>query len=36
MKRGGDPAEIARAILWLASEESSYCTGSFVDVSGGR
>ena len=36
MKRGGDPAEVARAILWLASLESSYCTGSFVDVSGGR
>lgn len=36
MKRGGQAAEIARAILWLASEESSYCTGSFVDVSGGR
>ena len=36
MKRGAEPAEIARAILWLASQESSYCTGSFVDVSGGR
>ena len=36
MKRGGDPVEIASAILWLASGESSYCTGSFVDVSGGR
>ena len=36
MKRGGETAEIARAILWLASQESSYCTGSFVDVSGGR
>ena len=36
MKRGADAAEIASAILWLASEESSYCTGSFVDVSGGR
>ena len=36
MKRGGDPAEVARAILWLASAESSYCTGSFVDASGGR
>ena len=36
MKRGGDPGEVARTILWLASEESSYCTGSFVDVSGGR
>ena len=36
MKRGGEAAEIAHAILWLASNESSYCTGSFVDVSGGR
>ena len=36
MRRGGDPAEVARAILWLASGESSYCTGSFVDASGGR
>ena len=36
MKRGGEAAEIARAILWLASGESSYCTGTFLDVSGGR
>ncbi len=36
MKRGGEPAEVAGAILWLLSEESSYCTGSFIDVSGGR
>ena len=36
MKRGGEAAEVARAVLWLASQESSYCTGSFVDVSGGR
>ena len=36
MKRGAEAAEIARAILWLASQESSYCTGSFVDASGGR
>ena len=36
MKRGGEPAEIAHAILWLASNDSSYCTGSFVDASGGR
>jgi NAD(P)-dependent dehydrogenase (short-subunit alcohol dehydrogenase family) len=34
--RGGQPEEVARAILWLASEEASYVTGSFVDVSGGR
>ena len=36
MKRGGEPDEVARAILWLASDESSYCTGTFIDVSGGR
>ena len=36
MKRGGGPEEVARAILWLASEESSYTTGSFLDVAGGR
>ena len=36
MKRGGEPAEIARAILWLASEESSYTTGACLDVAGGR
>ena len=36
LKRGGKPEEVARAILWLLSEESSYCTGTFIDVSGGR
>ena len=36
MKRGGEAAEVARAILWLASGESSYTTGSFVEVAGGR
>ncbi len=36
MKRGGQPEEVARAILWLLSEEASYCTGSFIDVAGGR
>jgi NAD(P)-dependent dehydrogenase (short-subunit alcohol dehydrogenase family) len=36
MKRGGHPEEVARAILWLLSEEASYTTGSFIDVSGGR
>lgn len=34
--RGGQPAEIARAVLWFLSEESSYCTGSILDVSGGK
>ncbi len=36
MKRGGEPEEVARAILWLLSAESSYSTGTFIDVSGGR
>ncbi len=34
--RGGEAEEVARAILFLASDESNYSTGSFVDVSGGR
>jgi NAD(P)-dependent dehydrogenase (short-subunit alcohol dehydrogenase family) len=36
MKRGGTADEVARAILWLLSEEASFTTGSFVDVTGGR
>jgi NAD(P)-dependent dehydrogenase (short-subunit alcohol dehydrogenase family) len=36
MKRGGTPEEVARAILWLVSDEASYTTGAFIDVSGGR
>lgn len=36
MQRGGQPEEVANAILWLASEEASYITGTIVDVSGGR
>jgi len=34
--RPGEPEEIARAILWLASDEASYITGALLDVSGGR
>jgi NAD(P)-dependent dehydrogenase (short-subunit alcohol dehydrogenase family) len=36
LQRGGEAHEVAEAILWLASEQSSYCTGTFIDVSGGR
>jgi NAD(P)-dependent dehydrogenase (short-subunit alcohol dehydrogenase family) len=36
MQRGGRADEVARAILWLASDEASYSTGTFIDVSGGR
>jgi NAD(P)-dependent dehydrogenase (short-subunit alcohol dehydrogenase family) len=36
MGRGGAPEEVARAVLWLLSDDASYTTGSFIDVSGGR
>jgi len=36
MGRGGEAIEVARAILWLVSEEASYTTGSFIDVTGGK
>ena len=36
MQRGGYTAEVAEAILWLLSDASSYTSGSFIDVSGGR
>lgn len=35
LQRGGYPQEIAEAILWLASEKSSFVTGSFIDAAGG-
>ena len=36
MRRGGQPEEVAQAVLWLLSDESAFTTGSFVDVTGGR
>ena len=36
MERGGEPIEVAKAALWLLSDEASYTTGTFIDVSGGR
>ena len=36
MLRGGYAEEVARAILFLLSDEASYSTGTFIDVSGGR
>ena len=36
MGRGGQPEEVARAILWLAGAEASYVTGTFIDVTGGK
>jgi NAD(P)-dependent dehydrogenase (short-subunit alcohol dehydrogenase family) len=35
MKRHGEAEEVARAILWLASDAASYTTGTILDVSGG-
>ena len=32
MQRGGQPEEVAAAILWLLSAESSYVSGAFIDV----
>jgi NAD(P)-dependent dehydrogenase (short-subunit alcohol dehydrogenase family) len=34
--RAGRTDEVARAILWLASDEASYVTGTVMDVAGGR
>ncbi|MEO8260372.1 MAG: SDR family oxidoreductase [Acidobacteriota bacterium] len=36
LQRGGQPREVAAAILWLLSEEASYTTGAFIDVAGGK
>lgn len=36
MKRGGHAEEVARAVVWLLSDEASYSTGTFIDVAGGR
>ncbi|MFL9924953.1 SDR family oxidoreductase [Herbaspirillum lusitanum] len=36
MKRGGTAEEVAHAIMWLLSDEASYATGTFIDISGGR
>lgn len=36
MQRGGTAEEVADTILWLASPQSSYVTGTLIDVAGGR
>ena len=36
VQRPGTALEVAQAIVWLMSDDSSYTTGSMVDVAGGR
>ena len=36
LQRYGDPEEVAKMMLFLASHESSYCTGGVYMVDGGR
>ena len=35
MRRIGTSAEIAQAVLWLLSDESSFITGAMLDAAGG-
>lgn len=34
--RGGEAEEVAQAIAWLLSDDASFVTGTFIDVSGGK
>jgi NAD(P)-dependent dehydrogenase (short-subunit alcohol dehydrogenase family) len=36
MRRGGQPEEVAEAILWLLSPQASCVIGSFIDLAGGK
>ena len=36
MLRGGQPEEVAQAIVWLLSAKASYVTGSFLELAGGK
>ena len=36
LQRAGTASEVARAIVWLLSDQASYSTGALLDVSGGR
>ena len=36
MRRIGTAEEVAASVLWLLSDDASYCTGITINVSGGR
>ena len=36
MQRAGTAHEVAQSIVWLLGEEAGYCTGTLLDVAGGR
>lgn len=36
LRRAGTADEVAAAVVWLLSDEAGYCTGSTLDVAGGR
>jgi len=36
LQRAGEPEEVAQAIVWLLSNQSSFTTGHLLDVGGGR
>jgi NAD(P)-dependent dehydrogenase (short-subunit alcohol dehydrogenase family) len=36
MQGVGRPAEVARAVLWLCSDQASYTTGSTIPIEGGK
>jgi NAD(P)-dependent dehydrogenase (short-subunit alcohol dehydrogenase family) len=35
MQRGGQPIEVAQAIIWLLSTDAAYVTGAIIDAAGG-
>ena len=36
MRRSGSAQEVATSVLYLMSDDASYITGAFLDVTGGR
>ncbi|MGI6558252.1 MAG: SDR family oxidoreductase [Limnochordia bacterium] len=36
LRRWGEPEDVARAVLFLASEAAGYITGASLEISGGK